>query len=213
SLPAASAPAAAPSAAAPSAAAPRTNAVTGAANAVPVPSIPASSLALPPEHPSLAPLGQPMASEPGAPQKALASPVTPQPAAAPAAPAANPRGEEAAYKAALNATLAGKTAEGLRLFQDFLQHYPHGRYAANADYWIGEGLYAQGKYQDALAQFQKVNDTYPQHHKNADALLKAGMTMSRLGDKAAAAEKYRTLMAQFPNSDAARRARAMGVAR
>ena len=81
------------------------------------------------------------------------------------------------------------------------------------DYWIGEGLYAQGKYHEALAQFQKVNDAYPQHHKNADALLKAGMTMSRLGDRTAAAEKYRTLMTQFPNSDAARRARAMGVAR
>ena len=195
-------------------AAPRANAVTGAASTVPVPSIPASSLALPPEHPGLPPVGQPLTSEPGAPQKALASPAPAQaPSPAPAARAASPRGEEAAYKAALNATLAGKTDEGLRLFHDFLQEYPHGRYAANADYWIGEGLYAQGKYHEALAQFQKVNDAYPQHHKNADALLKAGMTMSRLGDRTAAAEKYRTLMTQFPNSDAARRARAMGVAR
>ncbi|MDE7370153.1 MAG: tol-pal system protein YbgF, partial [Desulfovibrio sp.] len=181
---------------------------------VPVPSIPASSLALPPEHPGLPPMGLPQTSEPGAPQKALAHPAAPQAASpAPVAPAPLAAGEEAAYKQALNATLAGRTDEGLRLFHDFLQKYPHGRYAANADYWIGEGLYAQGKYQDALAQFQKVNDAYPQHHKNADALLKAGMTMSRLGDKAAASEKYRALMAQFPNSEAARRARAMGVAR
>ncbi len=127
--------------------------------------------------------------------------------------AASPRGEEAAYKAALNATLAGRTTEGIRLFRDFLQQYPDGRYAANAEYWIGECLYSQGKYQDALAQFQGVNATHPRHHKNADALLKAGMTLSRLGDKAGAAEKYRALMTQFPNSDAARRARAMGVAR
>lgn len=177
---------------------------------VPVPAIPASSLALPPEHPDLPPVGQPQTTTPEAGRQSMA---TPAPAVASASRAASPRGEEAAYKAALNATLAGKTTEGIRLFHDFLQEYPHGRYAANADYWIGECLYAQGKYQDALAQFQKVNDTYPQHHKNADALLKAGMTMSRLGDKAAAAEKYRALMAQFPNSDAAHRARAMGVAR
>ncbi|MBD5648030.1 MAG: tol-pal system protein YbgF [Desulfovibrio sp.] len=210
-LPAAS-PATTAQTAASQSAAPRANAVSGAASTVPVPSIPASSLALPPEHPGLPPVGQPLTSEPGAPQKALASPAQPA-SPAPAARAASPRGEEAAYKAALNATLAGRTDEGLRLFHDFLQEYPHGRYAANADYWIGEGLYAQGKYPEALAQFQKVNDAYPQHHKNADALLKAGMTMSRLGDRTAAAEKYRTLMTQFPNSDAARRARAMGVAR
>ena len=29
---------------------------------------------------------------------------------------------------------------------EFLQQYPQGRYAANAEYWIGECLYAQGKY-------------------------------------------------------------------
>lgn len=186
------------------------SAATGAA--VPVPAIPASSLALPPEHPDLPPVGQPQPAASAATPQTAAVPVqaaTP----APAPRAASPRGEEAAYKAALNATLAGRTNEGIRLFRDFLQQYPDGRYATNAEYWIGECLYAQGKYQDALAQFQGVNTAHPRHHKNADALLKAGMTLSRLGDKAGAAEKYRALMTQFPNSDAARRARAMGVVR
>ena len=214
-LPPTAQPAATPTAGAQPAAAPRTNSVTGAASSVPVPAIPASNLALPPEHPGLPPVGQPQTAGTDAARQSspAATHTTAQAASpAPAARTASPRGEEAAYKAALNATLAGRTDEGMRLFHDFLQQYPHGRYAANADYWIGEGLYAQGKYPEALAQFQKVNDTYPQHHKNADALLKAGMTMNRLGDRPAAAEKYRTLMTQFPNSDAARRARAMGVA-
>lgn len=185
-----------------------------AAQGVPVPEIPSSGLALPAEHPGLPPLEQPQATTPKAGGAAAQAQVAPQAhAAAPAVSATSLRGEEAAYKTALNATLAGRTQEGLRLFRDFLQQYPHGRYAANADYWIGECLYAQGKYQEALAQFQNVNNAYPRHHKNADALLKAGMTMSRLGDKAAAAEKYRTLLAQFPNSEAASRARAMGLAR
>lgn len=186
--------------------------------AVPVPSIPASALALPAEHPGLPPMEQSQTT----PQKSASiyasgaiqtQSATQAKSSSPVTNTTSVRGEEAAYKNALNATLAGKTEEGLRLFRDFLQQYPNGRYAANADYWIGECLYAQGKYQEALAQFQNVNNAYPKHHKNADALLKAGMTMSRLGDKAAAAEKYRTLLAQFPNSDAANRARAMGVAR
>ncbi len=97
------------------------------------------------------------------------------------------------------------------MFRDFLQKYPNGQYAANAEYWIGECLYSQGKYKDALSEFQNVNNSFPSHHKNADALLKAGITLSKMGDKAGAAEKFRTVIANFPNSEAARRARAMGA--
>ena len=64
-----------------------------------------------------------------------------------------------------------------------------------------------------MAQFQTVNTNHPRHHKNADALLKAGMSLSRLGDKPGAAQKYRTLLADFPNSEAARMARSRGLAR
>lgn len=165
---------------------------------VPVPAMPPTDLSLPPEHPGLPPAAA-QAPAPPAPVPARTT-ATPQ------------RGEEAAYKAALNAARSGHTDEGIRLFRDFLQKYPNGRYTANADYWIGECLYSQGKYQDALNQFQTVNNSFPKHHKNADALLKAGITMSRMGDKAGAQEKFKTLMQTFPNSDAAKRARSMGGA-
>lgn len=147
-------------------------------------------------------------------EQPVQAPQSAAPAAVPVAKksAAKPaQGEQAAYNAALSAARSGRTAEGIRLFRDFLQKYPNGRYAANAEYWIGECLYSQGKYKDALSEFQSVNNTYPSHHKNADALLKAGLTMSKMGDKDGAAEKFRTLIANFPNSEAARRARAMGA--
>lgn len=173
---------------------------------IPVPLVPTSDLALPPEAPVAAP---------AAPSQAPATAQTSQaPAAAKPPLATTPaRGEDAAYKAALNAARSGRTAEGVRLFENFLRQYPNSRYTANADYWIGECLYAQGKYRDALSRFQTVNNSFPGHHKNADALLKAAMTLNRLGDRQGAAEKYRVLMSSFPNSDAARRARAMGMGR
>lgn len=121
----------------------------------------------------------------------------------------NPRGEEAAYKAALNLVLSGKTGQGISSFRQFLQQYPSGKYAANANFWIGECLYSQGKYQEALNQFQIVNNSFPSHHKNADALLKAGMALSRLGNREGAAEKFRAVLSSFPNSDAAKRARSL----
>ena len=178
-------------------------AASAAPEAVPVPLIPQSDLSLPPEHPELPPAAS--AQGPPTPAASAGSPAPRQVAAT------SQRGEEAAYNAALRAARSGKTQEGIRLFRDFLQKYPNGKYAANADFWIGECLYSQGKYNEALNQFQTVNSAFPRHHKNADALLKAGMTLSKMGDQAGAQAKYRKLLASFPNSDAAKRARALGA--
>ncbi|MDR2819364.1 MAG: tol-pal system protein YbgF [Desulfovibrio sp.] len=181
-----------------------------------VPALPSSSLALPPEHPDLPPM--PPSATAAAP---VLPPAAPTATAAPSVPASRPAtdsgqskavGEDAAYKAALQPAMAGRPAEGISRFQEFLQQYPNGRYAPNADYWIGECLYAQGKYREALDYFQRVNANYPKHHKNADALLKAGMTMNRLGDKEGARQMYRTLLAAFPNSEAAGRVRGRNLA-
>ncbi len=224
--------------------------------AVPVPQLPPSTLALPPEHPGLPPLdgpaenAKPTASSaapagfaPGNVTGSLAAIPAGTPSVAPAgstaaagqpgsrqdvssapektvaasgaaqAPVRSAKGEKAAYEAALKVVMAGRTAEGISRFETFLQEYPQGTYAPNAEYWIGEGLYAQGKYREALAQFRKVDAAYPQHHKNADALLKTGMCLSRLGDKEAASQTYSQLMTRFPKSEAARLARARGLAR
>lgn len=202
---------------------------------VPVPAVPQSDLALPPEIPGLglpplpgeaknaAPQNGAKAKAPAkaAPAPAPAAPALAATAPAPAAPAAaqpaalpkGGKGEEAAYKAALQPAMAGRPAESIGRFQTFLQEYPQGRFAANAEYWIGEGLYAQGKYGEALAQFQKVNSQWSSHHKNADALLKTGMTLSRMGDKEGAAQAYKKLLSQFPSSEAAGIARSRGLAR
>ena len=214
-----------PQAASPSA--PMRTAPSGPAGSgsVPVPSLPPSDLPLPPEHPDLPPAAMPD-RKPAAASPMPKAPVQPDPSAVSGGAAGETRrgdtagpppkagqGEEAMYRAALNPAMSGRSAEGIDRFRSFLQQYPNGRYAANAEYWIGECLYAQRNYKDALAQFQLVNTQYASHHKNADALLKAGMTLNRLGDKQGAAEKYRTLLTAFPNSGAAKRARDLGLAR
>jgi len=215
----------------------------GGAAAVPVPQLPPSTLALPPEHPGLPPVEAPAAnagaaassagsavsaagSQTGSPAGSASAPrqadsrqgvsAAPAKTAAPGgaqAPARAAKGEKAAYDAALKVVMAGRSAEGISRFEAFLQEYPQGSYAPNAEYWIGEGLYAQGKYREALEQFRKVDASYPQHHKNADALLKTGMCLSRLGDREAAGQAYSQLLARFPKSEAARLARSRGLAR
>ena len=54
-----------------------------------------------------------------------------------------------------------------------------------------------------------MDQSFPRHHKTADALLKAGMTMSRLGDAQGAKQQYQQVIDRFPNSQAARRARGL----
>ncbi|MBQ3060589.1 MAG: tol-pal system protein YbgF [Desulfovibrio sp.] len=173
------------------------------AREVPVPGMAALGIALPPEQPATAA----QSAVPAAPAAADVHGKAPKnsPAAA--------RGEAAAYKHALKQTRSGHLEEGIASFRELLQNYPKGRYAANAQYWIGEALYAQGKFSEALAQFQNVSTSYPQHHKSADALLKAGMSLSRMGDRQGATTQYKELLTRFPNSDAARLVRARGLAR
>ncbi|MBO4334336.1 MAG: tol-pal system protein YbgF [Desulfovibrio sp.] len=131
----------------------------------------------------------------------------PQAAAKPAPAAKAQAGEEASYQQALKAARSGRSQEGIQKFREFLTSYPNGKYAPNAEFWIGECLYDQGKYQEAINQYATVSSKYPRHHKNADALLKSGMSYKRLGDSAKAKDSYGRLLKEFPNSEAARRAR------
>lgn len=189
-------------------------------NAVPVPAVSSSDMALPPEKANLGlpPLNaEPQQAKNVQRDSPVSATATPSPAPAPQQPATPQRrsskSEDAAYKEAVRPALSGRAGESISRFQTFLQEYPNGRYAANAEYWIGEGYYAQGNYKEALAQFEKVNAQYPRHHKNADALLKTGMTLSKMGDKAGASDAYKKLITQFPHSEAAQRARSHGLVR
>ena len=177
------------------------------------PNLPPADVSLPLTEPGTAALPPTLPIEgaiaPALPPAAQAAPVQQQ-VSKPQKSAGVPKalaGEEAQYKSALRAAQSGRSQEGIQKFRQFLQKYPNGKYAANAEFWIGECLYSQGKYQEALGQFKTVNAKYPGHHKNADALLKAGMTYKRLGDQANATSNYQQLMQQFPKSEAARRAR------
>lgn len=192
----------------------------------PFPAQGALSLALPPENgaagqktagnsasaggvvlaPALAPTGGVVSAPP-----ALATPQRPAPLSSPLSP--KMKGEEAAYNGALALARGGKSGEAIQRFRAFLQEYPSGRYAPNAYYWIGESLYAQRQYADALLQFKEVSTRYPRHHKTADALLKAGMTYTRMGDKENAALQYRAVVTDFPASEAARYVKGRGLAR
>ena len=119
----------------------------------------------------------------------------------------NEADEKAAYTAAFEFMKTGQYAEAIESYGGFLQTYPNGRYADNAQYWMGEASYVSRDFPEALAQFQKVVGDYPSSPKVPDARLKIGFAlyeMQRWDDARAILDK---VVKDYPNTSVARLAR------
>ncbi len=168
-------------------------------------SVPVAQPAVASTDPTIASAAQNQAPMPPAtPVMATAAPVQPAQPVKPTRPLSK---EKAAYKQALDMVRGGQATAGRAQFEAFLQAYPQSSLVPNAYYWIGESYYSQGNFTNALYAFKQVTTHFPKHHKTSDALLKAGMTYQKLGDAANAQMQYRALLADFPNSNAAKIAR------
>lgn len=111
--------------------------------------------------------------------------------------------EQKTYDAALNLFKGGDYKGAGAAFADFLKRYPQSGYAASAQYWVGNSLYAQRDYKGAIAAQQVVIKTYPDSPKVADAMLNIGSCYVELKDKATAKKTWDALIAKYPDSPAA----------
>jgi tol-pal system protein YbgF len=66
-------------------------------------------------------------------------------------------------------------------FRQYVETYPGSELADNAQYWIGEILFAQKKLTEAVAEFEKVRAINPNGDKTATALYKRGMILLEMG--------------------------------
>jgi tol-pal system protein YbgF len=109
----------------------------------------------------------------------------------------------------------GRYALAIQGFQEYLGAYPNTDLSDNAQYWIGECLYAQKKHKEAIAAFDKLLKRWPQSDKAAAALLKKAYALGELGQKAEAVVQLQYVMHEFPTAEESRLARArlrsMGV--
>lgn len=94
--------------------------------------------------------------------------------------AAGSKQERDDYGAAFNYLKEGRYAEAVEAFNQFIENYPTGRYAENAQYWLGEANYASRQFEQALIEFEKVLKTYPTSTKVPGAKLKMGYTYYEL---------------------------------
>ena len=113
------------------------------------------------------------------------------------------RRDQAAYNQAFDILKAGKYADAITAFQQFLQSWPQSSLADNAQYWLGESYYVTRDFQSAAAAFQTLLDRWPDSRKAPDALLKLGYTQAELKHIAQARATLTSVSTRFPGSDAA----------
>jgi tol-pal system protein YbgF len=126
------------------------------------------------------------------------------PAAAVAAGARSETPEsEAAYREAFGMLKAGQYEQAIKGFTRYLQQYPNGQYADNAQFWIGEAYYVMRKFEPAIAQYQKLINNYPDSQKQAHARLKIAYSFDELGRRDQAVQMLTQLKQEYPDSSAA----------
>jgi tol-pal system protein YbgF len=93
-------------------------------------------------------------------------------------------------------------------FTDYIRNFPSNDLASNAQFYLGEILYAQGDYKNAVNAYDAVLANYPHSFKLPDSLLKKAMAEQDLSMRTAAIRDYRDVIRRYPGSDASRRASA-----
>lgn len=142
-----------------------------------------------------------------------AAPVPPSPAVPPAPVAAAPaedvseEAQFAVYEGALNDYHAQNYGLARDGFAEFLRRFPTSTYANNAQFYTGQCYYAEGKYAEAVAAYERVVQKYPGGAKVPSALLKIGYAREKLGQKPEAKVAFQQVIDTYPFSSEAQLAR------
>ncbi len=141
----------------------------------------------------------PAATEP------VADATTLSPAAASAATVG--AAENGAYEAAYALFKAGNYQAAITRFKSFLESYPRSRFASSAQYWIGNAYYARRDFDNAINTQRNLIKTFPDSAKAPDALLNIASSQREINKIAASRKTLEELIARYPVSDAADKAR------
>ena len=92
-------------------------------------------------------------------------------------------------------------------FSDYIRSFPKSEQAGEAQYYIGEAQYAQGKYRDAVTAYDRVIADYPASKKISAAYYKRGQALNVLGQTDQARESWEFIVKNYPNTDEGRLAK------
>ena len=154
----------------------------------------------------------PPTTEPVPADEASATPVAPTPKPAPKkeqeqpAPAAAAPTDEL-FNQAQKKYETGNYQNAYETFESSLNKHATGANAIQARYMMGECLYQQKEYDQAILQYQKIISSQPKHPKTPTALLKQAMAFEQLSDKDTAKILYQKIITSYGSSPEAQQAK------
>lgn len=111
------------------------------------------------------------------------------------------------YRIAYSDFSRGKYDLALVGFASYLEKFPQGELASQAQYYTGECYFAQSNWDKAIAEFARVEKDYPQSNSVVPARLKQGLCLELMGKVREARDMFKSLVKDFPNAPEAYTAR------
>lgn len=111
------------------------------------------------------------------------------------------------YEAAQSQRRIGNYQGAIVGFQNFLKQYPKSNLAPRAQYWIGDSYFNLRDYRLAIASQQALLKAYPDSPTVPDAILNMASAQIEMGESNAGKKTLEELLAKFPISEAADKAK------
>jgi tol-pal system protein YbgF len=115
--------------------------------------------------------------------------------------------EKEAYQKSFKLLTKGEYKQAQQSFKTILKMYPNGNLTDRIHYWLGETYYITGNFVQAKKEFQLVLK-HALSSKKPDAMFKLGYIYNELGDLQDAAGIFQELTTRYPESTAAKLAKA-----
>ncbi|AYD02061.1 tol-pal system protein YbgF [Neorhizobium sp. NCHU2750] len=104
------------------------------------------------------------------------------------------------YKIAYEHVLTGDYQLAESEFSGYIASYPKSSRLADANFWLGEAQYSQGKYNDAAKTFLNAHQTYGKSPKAPEMLLKLGMSLAALDNNDTACATLKEVPRRYPTA-------------
>lgn len=114
---------------------------------------------------------------------------------------------QALFDAGVNDYNARNYQASERSFKDFLKNYPSNAKAAEAQYYLGECLFARNQYPQAALEYDVVIKKYPKSSSAPASYLKQGICFSKMKQPEAAKMQMQAVISKYPRSPEAARAK------
>ncbi len=107
------------------------------------------------------------------------------------------------YQASYQFLMSGDYKAAETGFRQHVKRYPADPMTAEARYWLGESLYAQGRYPEAATVFIDTQRDYPDSRRGAENMFKLGMTLEKLDNRDVACATFAQIPQRYPKAAAA----------